>query len=341
MRWRLLLACLLLGYLATPAAAQGPETLRGTAATLLGAVSATRAEEVLAPQAHLGRALFWDMRLSVNGEVACASCHFREAWGADSRVRSIDGRGRPSARQSPTVFHAMETTTGLRWLADRASGAAQAESSIAGSMGFRSAAEIVPVLHRHGYAEAFRAAFPGEADPVTPANYGKALQAYQSTLRTPAAFDRWLAGDETALDERQRAGLGRFIETGCAACHDGPLLGGRMMQRFGVAAPYWTQTGSAEIDQGLAATTRAEADRFVFRVPPLRNVARTAPYFHDGSVAGLDRAVRIMARVQLGQEPDDAAVAEIVAFLEALTGDLPAHFAPPEGVPFALPAGVR
>jgi cytochrome c peroxidase len=207
-------------------------------------------------------------------------------------------------------------------------------------MGFAKPADILPVLRQHGYEPLFRAAFPDQSDPVTPANYGLALQAYQTTLRTPAPFDRWLAGEDRAMDERQVRGLRRFVETGCVGCHNGPLLGGRMLQRFGIVQEYWRQTGSTGIDAGLASVTRKEEDRFVFRVPILRNVARTAPYFHDGTVAELRQATRIMARVQLGQELDEAALDELVAFQEALTGEIPPHFAPPPDVPFALPPGV-
>jgi cytochrome c peroxidase len=313
--------------------------LRETANTLLGAVSATPEGEIGMPLTGLGRALFWDMRLSSNSEVACASCHYREGWSSDTRAKSTDARGRQTGRQSQPVFHAMETS-GLRWLADRPTGAAQAEGSITGSMGFARSADILPVLRQYGYEPLFRAAFPHQSDPITPTNYGLALQAYQATLRTPAPFDRWLAGEESAMDERQVRGLRRFVEVGCAGCHNGPLLGGRTLQRFGIVEEYWRQTGSVVVDAGLASVTRKEEDRFVFRVPMLRNVARTGPYFHDGSVAELRQATRIMGRVQLGQEIDETALDELVAFLEALTGEIPAHFAPPPGVPFTLPLGV-
>ncbi|MDO9713749.1 cytochrome-c peroxidase [Paracraurococcus lichenis] len=314
--------------------------LREMATALLGAVSATPESVVGTPLASLGRALFWDTRLSANGEIACASCHYREGWSSDTRAKSTDARGRQTGRQSQPVFHAMETS-GLRWLADRPTGAAQAEGSITGSMGFARSADILPALRQHGYEPLFRTAFLDQPDPVTPANYGLALQAYQATLRTPAPFDRWLTSEEGAMDERQVRGLRRFIEVGCAGCHNGPLLGGRMLQRFGIVEEYWRQTGSTGIDAGLASVTRKEEDRFVFRVPMLRNVARTAPYFHDGTVADLRQATRIMARVQVGQELDEAALDELVAFLEALTGEIPAHFAPPPGVPFALPPGIE
>jgi cytochrome c peroxidase len=342
LRAAVLACCAVLLPASLPAEGQPPDPvaeLRETATALLGAVSATPEGEAGTPLARLGRALFWDARLSANGEVACASCHYRENWSSDSRAKSTDARGRQTGRHSQPVFHAMETS-GLRWLADRPSGAAQAEGSISGSMGFARAADILPVLRQHGYEPLFRAAFPDQPDPVTPANYGLALQAYQATLRTPAPFDRWLAGEDGAMDARQVRGLRRFIETGCVGCHSGPLLGGRMLRRFGIVEEYWRQTGSTSVDAGLASVTRQEADRFVFRVPMLRNVARTAPYFHDGAVAELRRATHIMARVQLGQEPDEAALDELVAFQEALTGEIPAHFAPPPGVPFELPPGV-
>jgi cytochrome c peroxidase len=128
-------------------------------------------------------------------------------------------------------------------------------------------------------------------------------------------------------------GEGAFIATGCAGCHDGPLLGGGTFQRFGVVKDYWTETGSKKIDVGRFAATRKEEDRYVFRVPMLRNVAKTAPYFHDGSVDRLDRAVRVMGSVQLGRALDDATVNSIVAFLGSLTGEVPANYAPPGKAP--------
>jgi cytochrome c peroxidase len=146
---------------------------------------------------------------------------------------------------------------------------------------------------------------------------------------TPAPFDRFLAGDDSALSDRQKAGLRTFIANGCAGCHNGTLLGGTALQRFGVVKQYWSETGSEKVDVGRFAITKKEEDRYVFRVPMLRNIAKTAPYFHDGSIDPLDRAVRIMASVQLGRMLDDATVATIVAFLESLTGDVPEHYAPP------------
>jgi cytochrome c peroxidase len=119
------------------------------------------------------------------------------------------------------------------------------------------------------------------------------------------------------------------MANGCGACHSGPLLGGSALQRFGMVKNYWLETGSAKVDVGRYAATKKDEDKYVFRVPMLRNVAKTAPYFHDGSVESLDGAVRVMASVQLGKTLEDANVASIVAFLQSLTGEVPANFAPP------------
>jgi cytochrome c peroxidase len=217
----------------------------------------------------------------------------------------------------------------LRWYGDRRDGAQQAERSLTGSMGFANAADVNPLLKALGYEPLFRTAFPEQADAMTPANYANALQAYQKTLRTPAPFDAFLQGDDRALAPQQLAGLRRFMAAGCAGCHNGPLLGGGSLQKFGQRKDYWLATGSSPADQGRYNATRQEADRFMFRVAMLRNIARTAPYFHDGSVERLEDAVRIMADVQLDLRLADDEVAEIVAFLGSLTGELPAHYATP------------
>jgi len=302
------------------------EALRQQAAALFGEIKAYTG--AASPQAELGRSLFWDTRASADGKTACASCHPARDWGADRRRFSPDARGAPTSRHSPTVFNSM-TQPMLRWLGDRKSGADQAESSLTGSMGFASKEAGMARLAELDYSLKFRAAFPDDAQPLSPTNYARALAAYQATLTTPAGFDRFLAGDDRALDDRQKAGLRTFISTGCAGCHNGTNFGGTMFQKFGVTKDYWLETKSEKPDVGRFAVTKNEQDRYVFRVPMLRNVAKTAPYFHDGSVERLDQAVRIMASVQLGRELDDAALADITAFLESLSGEVPANYAPP------------
>ena len=217
----------------------------------------------------------------------------------------------------------------LRWYGDRRDGAHQAEGSITGSMGFAEVNDLLCALEAQGYEAAFRAAFSAQAEPLTSTNYAQALQAYQRSLRTPSRFDAFLQGDNSALSRQQLVGLRTFIATGCVSCHSGPLLGGNSMQKFGVFKDYWLATGSSPVDLGRINVTKQEADKYVYRVPMLRNVAKTAPYFHDGSVGRLEDAVRIMAEVQLGRTLSAADIADIATFLGSLTGDLPQHYAPP------------
>ena len=312
--------------IAMPGTAAGDEALRKEAAALFGQLKG--GADASSPQAELGRAIFWDTRVSADGKTACASCHEARDWGADRRKFSTDARGALTSRHSPTVFNSMNQP-GLRWLSDRKTGAEQAEGSLTGSMGFPTKDAGVAKMAELDYLARFRAAFPGDEQPLNAANYGRALAAYQATLVTPAPFDRFLAGDDKALSDRQKAGLKAFIASGCAGCHSGVNLGGSMNVKFGMTRDYWLETGTEKPDTGRFAVTKKEEDRYVFRVPMLRNVAKTAPYFHDGSVDRLDRAVRIMAVVQLGRTLDDATVGSIVSFLESLTGDVPAHYAPP------------
>ena len=171
---------------------------------------------------------------------------------------------------------------------------------------------------------------------MTAQNVAKAIGAYERTLVTPSPFDAYLGGDRNALSARARAGLAKFIDTGCTACHNGVGVGGGMYQKFGVVEDYWQATGSDPIDKGRADVTKDPADLYVFRVASLRNVAMTPPYFHDGSAATLPEAVKVMARVQLGIQLSDPDVADIVAFLDSLTGPLPPQFAPPVLPPGAV-----
>lgn len=319
------LPLLLTAAFAAPVAHADPQ-LRAEGLKLFGIVQPTPTDTVTRPEVQLGRALFWDTRLSLDGKTACASCHLD--FGADARKASIDAKGKPTSRHSPTVFNSMGQPS-MRWLGDRKTGADQAEGSLTGSMGFASKDEGMAKVAELQYAAAFKAAYPDEAQPMSAKNYGRALAAYQASLNTPAPFDRFLGGDDSALNARQKQGMRDFVATGCAGCHNGALLGGTVFMKFGLLKDYWTETKSEKPDVGRFAMTQKEEDRYVFRVPMLRNVAKTAPYFHDGSVPTLDGAVRVMAATQLGRKLDDAAAASIVAFLESLTGEVPTHYAPP------------
>jgi cytochrome c peroxidase len=325
---------LLLGLawaVATPTLAGG-DALVQQAQALFGVVKPVTPEEASAPQAVLGRALFWDTRLSLDGKTACVSCHSPADWSSDRRPLSVNAKGQFTTLHSQAMFMAQDQVA-LRWYGDRRDGAHQAERSITGSMGYGNTADLVAALRSLAYEDLFRRAFGAEGDVVTPANYAKALAAYQRTLRTPAPLDDFLQGNASALNAQQRVGLEKFVGKGCVACHNGPLLGGNSFQKFGITKDYWLATGSKTIDEGRFTSTKVESDKYVYRVPMLRNIAKTAPYFHDGSVATLDEAVRVMAEVQLGQKLSPEDVGDIVAFLGSLTGKVPAHYAAPAAWP--------
>lgn len=295
---------------------------------LFGIVKPVDAAEVSAPDAVLGRALYWDQRLSLNGKVACASCHSAQNWSASNLPTDTNAKGEQTTLHSQGIFMSMDQPS-LRWYGDRTSGAHQAERSITGSMGFAKADDILPVLKSLGYADLFKTAYPAQAEPVTTANYASAIQAYERTLRTPAPFDRFVSGDATALNKQQVEGFNKFVAYGCVGCHSGALLGGTTLQKFGLTKDYWLATGSKTPDLGRFNVTKKDEDKFVFRTAMLRNISKTAPYFHDGSVDTIEEAIRIMAQVQLGRDMPPADVADVAAFFESLTGAVPAHYAAP------------
>ena len=278
---------------------------------------------------ELGHSLFFDPRLTTDGNVSCSTCHQPAFFGTDARARAIGVKQRPHPRNTPTVLNAGALNI-IHWRGDRDSledQAAKALTSPITSGQPDEKAVIDRLLHISGYAPLFRAAFPDEPQSMTLQNIAKAISAYERSLQTPSQFDAYLAGNQAALPPAARAGLAKFINTGCVACHNGVGVGGGMFQKFGVVEDYWKATGSDPIDQGRAEVTKDPADLYVFRVASLRNVAMTPPYFHDGSVATLPEAVRVMARVQLGVVLGDSDVREIVAFLESLTGKVPTDFA--------------
>jgi cytochrome c peroxidase len=288
----------------------------------------------------LGRALFFDPRWTAEGNVSCATCHQPALYGTDALTKSIGVQHRTHPRHAPTVLNAALNFT-QHWWGDRDNVEDQAKQALVGtfSPGHRDHAAVTARIKAiEGYHPLFREAFPGEAEPVTSENIGKAIGAYERTLTTPAPFDAFLGGDATALSASARAGLQRFISRGCAACHNGVGIGGQKFEKFGVMEEYWKATGSPLIDKGRFGLTKNPADLYVFKVPSLRNVAMTPPYFHDGSVGTLEEAVKIMARVQLGTMLSDDETREIVAFLGSLTGPLPANFAT---MPVLPPATLR
>ena len=277
----------------------------------------------------LGRMLFFEPRVSVDGTVSCARCHQPGLYATDALPRPIGALHRVNPRNAPVVFNAA-LQVAEHWRGDRVSVEDQAKQALIGPPSFGNPsyeAAMTKLEAIPGYPPLFARAFPGQKNPVSPENWGKAIGAYERTLVTPSPFDAYLKGDARALSAEALAGLRDFMQLGCAGCHNGAGVGGGMFQKFGLVEDYWKETGSPEPDKGRFDVTHEQSDLYVFKVPMLRNVTRTPPYFHDGSVATLGDAVKVMGKVQLGQSLDAAQVDRLVAFLESLTGPIPADFA--------------
>jgi cytochrome c peroxidase len=275
----------------------------------------------------LGRKLFFDTRLSVNDRQSCASCHRLdgERAGVDNLPTSPGTAGQPGRRNSPTVLNAGWQFAQF-WDGRAADLADQARQPILNpdEMAMPNEQAVVDKLAATSdYPALFAEAFPDAATPLDYANLAEAIAAFERTLHTPSRFDAFLEGDAGALDARELRGLDAFLSLGCTKCHDGPLLGGGLFERLEHYGQYPNQS-----DLGREEVTGDAADRLVFKVPQLRNVALTAPYYHDGAVESLDEAVRLMLTLVLDRPVKDAQVDDLVAFLGALTGRLPAGARP-------------
>jgi cytochrome c peroxidase len=317
---------------ASPVSAEmNPRLLRRF--SVVRAVLASDPATVTDTKVALGHMLFFETRLSRNHDVSCNTCHRLDGYGVDGLPASVGHRGQRGRRNAPTVFHAAGNMVQF-WDGRAADIEAQAKGPLLNplEMAMPSGAAVERVLRSiPGYGEAFRRAFPGEAEPVTFDNLARALGAFERRLTTPSPWDRYLAGEKDALGPMAKEGLKVFTNIGCMVCHTGEMLGGSTFQKVGVVEPWPNQK-----DLGRQEITKGEADRMVFKVPTLRNVERTAPYFHDGSAADLPRAVRMMGRHQLGLELEDGEVEAMVAWLQSLTGPLPSKLiAPPELPPSA------
>jgi cytochrome c peroxidase len=272
-------------------------------------------------RAEIGRQLFQDVRLSANGKVSCATCHDATKGRADARARSIGFRGEATGVNAPTVFNAAFNFVQF-WNGRAASLEAQIDGVVQNpvEMGSKWEDVVAWIKRDPAYKKAFTAAYK---DGVTKANIQNAIASFERTLITPTSrFDRYLRGEASAISAFEKTGYAKFKQYGCIACHQGVNVGGNMFQKFGVMGDYFAQRGNpTEADLGRFLVTGDEADRHVFKVPSLRNVALTAPYFHDGSVQTLEGAVDVMFRYQLGRTASSGDKAAIVAFLKTLSGE--------------------
>lgn len=266
----------------------------------------------------LGKKLYFEKRLSINDTQACASCHLLEDGfaGVDNLSTSPGARGEKGTRNSPTVLNAGWQDS-LFWDGRAEDLVEQAKGPILNpiEMGMpdeKTVEQKIAAIPE--YQAAFAEAFPGEKPAISYQNIAEAIAAFERTLITPSRFDDFLNGDTAALNDVEQRGLKAFLDIDCKSCHDGKLLGGELSERLGKEHPYENQA-----DQGMYELTKDEADRMFFKVAPLRNVALTAPYFHDGKISTLDEAVYKMGKLQLDEELSDQQVSDIVSFLKTLT----------------------
>ena len=279
-------------------------------------------------EVNLGRRLYHEPVLSGGHDVSCNTCHALNGYGADGRKVSFGSHGQTGARNAPSVYNAAGQIAQF-WDGRAPSVEEQAKGPILNpaEMAMPNPGAVLEHMRASPeYRAAFRAAFPNEAQPITYDNVGRAIGAFERGLVTPSPWDRFLAGDSSALTPDEQRGAATFVRVGCAGCHNGPYVGGQSYQKLGLVKPWPTST-----DSGRIKVTHNPADLFVFKVPTLRNVEKTGPYFHDGSVASLDEAIRLMGRHQLGKELTDSQIRDIHAWLGSLTGELPkAYIAEPQ-----------
>ena len=278
---------------------------------------------------ELGRKLYFETRLSMGNDISCNSCHHLDAYGADTGAVSIGHQGKKGGRNSPTVYNAAGHIAQF-WDGRAADIEAQALGPILNpvEMAMPAAPQVIARIRADTeYRRLFAAAFPDDRNPITYENLGRAIGAFERRLVTPSRWDHVFHGVDTALTNAEKAGFNTFATTGCPTCHMGVYVGGSMFQKAGLVTP-WPDT----TDVGREAVTHQPADRFFFKVPSLRNIAHTAPYFHNGAVRSLDTAVVWMAQHQLGKTLTPEQVTSIVTWLRALSGEIPADY-------IAAPAG--
>lgn len=304
-----------------------PTDLRQTALEIFkplpSTIPAVKDNPITPEKIALGKALFFDPRMSASGVFSCNSCHNLATGGDDNLETSIGHGWQKGPRNSPTALNAVFNIAQF-WDGRAEDLKAQAKGPVqAGVEMANTPVQVVETLKSMlQYVEWFEAAFPGEADPVTFDNFAKAIEAFEATLITPAPFDAYLNGDEQALTVEAKRGLNLFIEKGCASCHGGINVGGEGYYPFGLIEKPGADV-LPEGDKGRYAVTNTADDSYVFRAAPLRNVALTAPYFHSGKVWNLKEAVAVMGTAQLGEELTNEDAELIVAFLNSLTGRMP------------------
>jgi cytochrome c peroxidase len=300
----------------------------GAVASLVGAQTADEPIKPLplkltldARKVELGKALFHDKRLSKDNSIACASCHDLAKGGADGKPTAVGIGGQVGPINTPTVLNSSFNFRQF-WNGRAATLEEQAAGPVhnPGEMGSNWDEVLAKLRQDAALVGKFTAVYK---DGLKPANIQDAIATFESSLVTPSRFDRFLRGDLKAINENEARGYQLFKSYGCVACHQGVNVGGNMYQQFGVMDEYFKVRGKpiTEADLGRYAVTKLDSDRHVFKVPSLRNVELTAPYFHDGATRTLEEAVDVMFRYQLGRTAPASDKNLIVQFLKTLTGE--------------------
>lgn len=289
--------------------------------------NANNPDNALTPEKiALGKVLYYDNKLSVHNTQSCNTCHNLKTYGVDNKPTSEGDNGKPGVRNSPTTLnaalHFVQFWDGrMKDVEEQAGGPVMNPAE----MSMPDEKTVVSRLAGDAnYKTMFAAAFPEAKSPVTFDNMKKAIGAFERTLLTPSKFDKFIAGDATALNEQELKGLDAFVTVGCTTCHMGALLGGNMFQKYPLFGTHKELTGSDVDDKGKMEATKQEADKYFFKVPSLRNVAETWPYMHDGSVKDLNKMIEVMAKAELNKTVTPEQEQDIVAFLKTLTGTVPA-----------------
>jgi cytochrome c peroxidase len=283
---------------------------------------------------ELGRMLYFETRISKNHDLSCNSCHNVDTFGVDNQPFSPGHKGQLGGRNSPTTFNAAGHLAQF-WDGRSPDVEDQAKGPVLNpvEMAMADSAAVITVLKSiPGYTDAFKKAYPADADPITWDNYAKAVGAFERGLVTPSRFDLYLGGDKTALTDLEKKGLDLFVSNNCTMCHSGAYVGGQMYMKLGMVKA-WPNLK----DTGRVQATKNAADTHFFKVPSLRNVAKTGPYMHDGSIKDLKTAVIMMGEHQLGKAISKSDADAIVAFLESLTGKVNADYVKKPALPKSGP----
>ncbi len=315
---------------ARPGLAQGPGMRQMMMGSPLPSSIPTASNPITNAKVDLGRMLYFDPRLSKKSDVSCNSCHDLESYGVDGKTVSTGHLLQQGGRNAPTVYHAAGHLSQF-WDGRAPDVEEQAKGPVLNplEMAMTSGREVEDRLRRiPGYVAAFREAFPEAIEPVTFDNMARAIGAFERKLVTPSRWDRFLAGDNSAITADEMRGHHEFMHGGCGACHSGTYIGGGLYHRLGARKPWPVTT-----DLGRIEVTKVVTDRMVFKVPSLRNIEKTGPYFHDGKVSTLSEAVHLMGEYQLGEDLTAGQVNAIVGWLKTLTGEIPQDYIKRPGLP--------